>query len=680
MDNLINTPYSRESDRYYDLEKIIKENFKDISSKNVPLFLTNAEDLWDIYLENIEAEDARQHYTCNACKSFINKYGSLVTINEDGELESALWNIDVPPFFRKSIKALNKAVSESRIKNIFISDVRKLGIRKTGEWTHISVELPKSKINTSRLLNAYQIMASKKEDYRTLSRALQEYSTDTITQAIYLLKTENLYRGNKYLEMAVWLSDLKLLLSGEYNSKQIENIKWLNVALAPNGFCHIKSSVFGTLLDDIEDNLDYSSIKRRFEERMNPYNYMRSQSAPTDNAVNEAEKIVERLGIADSLARRYAQIEEIPEFIWRNKSKNTTKDNNKGIFANIQTRNKTTQKNNNLNLPTTVMTWEKFARTILPTADRIEAKVENTNRLMALVTATNKDSENIFKWDNRFSWYYHGGIDGEIKKRVEEAGGRYENNEIRCSLIWEGRTDLDLHCITPNGDHIYFSSKRGRCEGWLDLDMNGLDEPSDTPVENMRWTTNAPLGNYTFYVHNYNERVNGYRGTAFKVELEINGTVYNYYGNPLRHGEKTKVFEFNYSRDKTVDIAGNASNSSTNNWNVNIGDFIKVNGIAKSPDLWGDNESYGNGHIFFLLDGCKDLSEGKGRGFFNEMLKPELRQIRKTLEAYTAATPIDYAEDATACGLGYNSENEWNLILKVISGNSERIIKIDRID
>ena len=75
-----------------------------------------------------------------------------------------------------------------------------------------------------------------------------------------------------------------------------------------------------------------------------------------------------------------------------------------------------------------------------------------------------------------------------------------------------------------------------------------------------------------------------------------------------------------------------------------------------------------------------DASEGKGRGFFNETLKSELRQIRKTLEAYTATTAIEGADNATACGVGYSKDIEWNLTVKVTANNSTRTIKIDRWD
>lgn len=678
MSEFINLPQSRPDDRYGEFEKIIKDNFNSLVDKNTPLFVTDAENLWDVYLDNIKGEDARSHYNCNVCKSLINRYGSLVTINETGDMESVLWNINVPPFFEDSVNALNNAVLNSRIKSVFISDERILGTPKTGAWTHLAVKLPIEKVNKSRLLSAGQIMAEKREDYRMLSRALQEYSTSTITQALDLLNTETLYRGDNVLGIAKWFKEIKELISILNNSKQIENIKWLAVATAPTGFCHIKSSMIGTLLDDIQDGLDYNSIQRRFKEKMNPANYMRSQSAPTVNHVQEAEKIVEKMGIANSLLRRYASIDEIPEFIWKNRyNKSAISSKTGGVFGNIQTRDKV-QKQTNIDLPLTVMTWEKFVRTVLPNAENIEAKVDNSNRLMALITASDETSENILQWNNTFSWYYHGGIDGEIKKRVEQAGGKYENNEIRCSLIWENYTDLDLHCYTPRDRHIFFGDKRFD-NGWLDVDMNAGSGRTLKPVENIRFESGALEGRYKFKVHNYSDRNNG--DNPYKVELEINGQVYTCEGNANRNYDEV-AFEFDYIKGQAPRmIRGGANSVSTSsNWNLS-NEFVKVNAITTSPNVWGDNKVTRAGeHIFFLLDGCKDLSEGKGRGFFNEMLKSEFREIRKVLESYTASTPIENIEDATACGLGFNKDSEWNLTLKVTSNGSTRLIKIDRLD
>ncbi|WP_252225216.1 MULTISPECIES: hypothetical protein [unclassified Clostridium] len=665
-------------DEYPEFEQIIKDNFDLLVDKDTLLFTTNAENLWEIYINNIPSE-SRQEYNCNTCRHFIERYGKLATINEYGNIESVIWTKDVPEFFKKSVTELRKVVNSSIITGVFISDNRILGTPKTGIWNHLSVTLPIEKVNKSRVKNAGQLMAEKLEDYRMINRALQEYSLDTVNQALELLKTETLYRGDKCLGIAKWFKGLYEDRMNCSNSKIKENIIWVYISKAPTGFCHIKSSMIGTLLDDIEDGMNFELVSRRFAEKMNPSNYMRSQVAPTQGNIEQAERIVEKLGIANSLQRRYATLDEIPYFIWRNnqkvKDENTTKKI--GIFSNILPKSKVS-KTNDANLPTTIMTWEKFQRTILPTAENIEAKVENDDRLMALVTSLDETSENILQWNNTFSWYYHKGIDGEIKRRVENAGGRYEDNEIRCSLIWEGGTDLDLHCVTPKAEHIYFGDKRDRYNGYLDIDANGGRITSMTPVENIRWSNNAPTGNYKFYVHNYQERGNG--TTPFKVELEVNGKIYSYNGVSSNTGYQQTIFEFDYIKGQQPNVVNCLQSNSLEDWNISDG-FVKVNAITISPNLWEEKKTTHCGnHTFFLLDDCKDLAEGKGRGFFNEMLKSDLYEVRKTLEAYTSSTPIEGVENASACGLGYSNDNEWNLILKITSNNSTRLIKIDRFD
>jgi len=143
-----------------------------------------------------------------------------------------------------------------------------------------------------------------------------------------------------------------------------------------------------------------------------------------------------------------------------------------------------------------------------------------------------------------------GDIDAEIKQRVEAAGGRYEGVDIRASLLWNNRNDLDLHVVAPSGEHIYYGHKRSACGGWLDVDMNVRGETTK-PVENVQWTRgSAPAGRYRVYVQNY--RFHDPAGpTDYRVEVEINGEVQQFQGKIAGKGETgsasdVAILEFDY--------------------------------------------------------------------------------------------------------------------------------------
>ena len=680
----VNNPQSRKQDKYHDFETKVKRGFQELVNNGVVLFKTNVSQdaIWNAYLNGFPEWDGRDHYNCNACRHFIQRYGALAYIGSDGLVKSVLWDIDVPPYFINSTQAMKSLVEKSRISNVFITDDLTLGIPKTGEWSHIHVVLPlgHSAKNRDRLYTAEQVMAKKKEQFGMLGRALNEYDEETIDQAINILESNSLYRGDRYLGTVKWFKETKETYSN-LTGPLSKNFLWATVATAGDAKLHIKSSMLGGLMDDIQSGLySFDTIKRRFEERINPSNYMRSQSAPTTGAIKEAEKTVAKLGIANSLQRRYATIDEIPESIWTpREEKKATSNSAQGIFSNLIAKDQRVEKKQDIVIPSTTMTWDKFVKTVLPGALSIEAQVESANNLMALVNAQDQTAENILLWDNTFSWYYHGGIDAEIKKRVESAGGQYENNDIRCSLLWNSYTDLDLHCHTPRGNHIHFGKKRAD-NGWLDIDMN-VSADTKTPVENIRFGKGlASRGRYRFVVHNYTDRTGGYN--PYKVELEVNGHVYTYEGVADSRCRET-VFEFDFipgEEPRMISSGSSLSTTPVDNWNIDKG-FQKVNLITNSPNLWGDNkvESAGT-HIFFILDNCKDMSEGKGRGFFNEMLIPELRPHRKTLEAFMEQSIIEGANEANACGLGFSKEKPWNLVLRVKTSTGTKLVKIDRWD
>jgi len=401
----------RINDHYPEFSASIINCFNLVMSKGGQLFTTDSELLFEAYLNNLPKE-GRQHYNCSVCRNFISRYGGLVTISDNGEMESAIWNDSaVPEFFAPSVKAIKDIVLKSKVNGVFLSENELLGQPIAGEWDHISVALPSEMIYHSKLINARQAMSEKLEDFRILMTGLLEYPIEAVEQTVTLLKTESLYRAEKCLGVAEWLKDLHIRRSNTKNSRNSENIVWLAVAVAPPGYCHIKSTMIGTLLDDIVEGLPFDLVSRRFAEKMHPLKYQRPQAAPTAGNIAQAEKIVEKLGIKKSLVRRFARLDEL-ENIWTPKEKKETIKIN-GVFSHLKAKVK--EELPKMDIPPTTMTWRKFCETILPLAENIEFRVKSgKDNFSAILAASHEDAPPILQWDseekrNPFSWYVYSG-------------------------------------------------------------------------------------------------------------------------------------------------------------------------------------------------------------------------------------------------------------------------------
>jgi len=380
-----------------------------------PLFTTNAERLFEAYLTFISA-DARQYHTCSACRKFIEKFGGLVTIDERGVIASAIWDeSDAPDYYKSAIAAMVKLVRRAKVTGVFLSSKPVLGQPETGPWTHFAVTLPASRVCTRATQTAGQAMAEKHEDFTNVIRALEEFTEPMLDEALALLQTEVLYRSEHVIGPAQFLRNLHTACDG-ISGEARTNIVWLAVANAPAGFCHPRSSMIGTLLEDIGAGMDFGEVSRRFAAKMHPLQYQRPQAPPSAGNIAQAEKVVEQLRTAGSLERRFAHLEEI-EALWFPKYDQTSSKGRAaggGVFGHLKAKGKTLMAA--MAVPAITMTWDKFSRTVLPTAESIEFFVEQKpDSYTALLTAVNRDAPPILQWDsiekrNPVSWYvYHAG-------------------------------------------------------------------------------------------------------------------------------------------------------------------------------------------------------------------------------------------------------------------------------
>lgn len=375
----------------------------------LPVFTTNAEGLWDAYLNSFEDPQERQHHNCNACRRFIERFGSLVTIDADGRTAPAIWNEDdASEAYRPAVAALARIVRRAKVTGVFLSSEREWGARETGDWHHLAVTPPASMIFKRATQTAGQAMAEKREDFKTVMRALDEFSLPTVEQALTLLRADVLYRSEKVIGPARWLHDVHLARNTAHGSLGA-NVVWLAVALAPTGFCHPRSSMVGTLLEDIAADMSFDEVSRRFAAKMHPLQYQRPQVAPSAGTIAQAEKIVEQMGIARSLARRYARIEDVlPNALWQPTPKQDAQQAG-GVFGHLKS--KTVEPGGGMIVPPQVMTWDKFQRTVLPTAERIEFRAPASGAYTSLLTASDPDAPPILQWDredqrNPLSWYF----------------------------------------------------------------------------------------------------------------------------------------------------------------------------------------------------------------------------------------------------------------------------------
>ena len=199
----------RENDGYEEFLKSVSDEFlKQTKNGTRPVFTTDAFGLFDLFLDNLP-QNARQHYTCNACRHFVSRYGNLVTIGEEtGAQHPVMWSTRVPPFFERAVEAVRKRVKGARVTGVFVTSERCLGTPVTGSWEHLSVEVPDQMIFSDPIKTNYQKSSELREDRNMLRDAIRKYDFETVKMAVNLLRSDQLYRSEKVLGVAEWFLDV----------------------------------------------------------------------------------------------------------------------------------------------------------------------------------------------------------------------------------------------------------------------------------------------------------------------------------------------------------------------------------------------------------------------------------------------------------------------------------------
>jgi hypothetical protein len=130
----------------------------------------------------------------------------------------------------------------------------------------------------------------------------------------------------------------------------------------------------------------------------------------------------------------------------------------------------------------------------------------------------------------------------EFQQRLDRAGAK--SGDVQISLLWNNVNDLDLHCIDPRGEEIYYANPRSASGGWLDVDANAGFFFTKTPVENIFWPKGkAPRGKYQVYLVHYGSH-GGADPTSYKINVLAGGKRTEYAGQISRGDSKRLICDF----------------------------------------------------------------------------------------------------------------------------------------
>lgn len=654
-----------------------QENFIYIIEDVDNLFITNVDKdaIWDTYLNSFPEEE-RQSHNCSACRHFLKSYANIIAI-KNNKL-TTIWDFKCEEPYQTVAKNLHNLILSSKIKDVFVSNISKLGVNFNNEkiengkiitWQHLYIELP-SKFVTRSSDSMDSIMSVYRDSKNVFKRSLEEITKDSIETVLELIQQNSLYRGAESKNVIELFLKYKKEFSNLTENEK-ENYCWANSIKAGNAISRIRNSAIGTLLIDVSEGKDLDVAVSAFERIMAPTNYKRPNAILTKKMIEDAQIKIQELGLENSLGRRYANIDDITVnnviFANRNSKKamNVFDELTQEVAVSPKKYSKVEE-----------VTIEDFISKILPKATNIEMFLENkhSNNLMSLISPKDSSAPTLFKWSNNFSWSYNNDVTDSIKEQVKAAGGRVDG-ELRVSLSWFNYDDLDLHVIEPNGNKIYFRNKQSQTSGELDVDMNAGSGKTRKAVENIIWTNKQKMliGQYKVVVNNYCQRENVDFG--FEIEIECNGEQYHFsYDKPVRNIEFVNVAEFVYSKTEGLTFKTNIESKTTSKefWSLHSNQFQKVSMLMYSPNHW-DEQSIGNKHYFFILEGCKNPNTP--RGFYNEFLKEDLMKQKRVFEALGAKMKVEESTEQLS-GLGFSSTNKNSVICKV-EGAFSRIIKIN---
>lgn len=673
----------------------LQEHFKEMQRGAEYLFEVDLDkdELWNTYLNSFPEGTnklfrERTEHDCSCCRQFIKNIGAAVFI-KDNTIHT-LWDLNLKgdSTYQPVCDALNEFVKAHSVRDIYLSDTKKVGCDynfeetdgKTIKWDHFYLELPDQFVAHTKDISG--VKENIRDTRNVFKRSLREISAEAIDIVLELIASNTLYKGEEWEAVLTAFRNYKTEYDSLETQQEADLYTWEQSVKVGPSVGRIRNHSIGTLLVNISEGMDLDTAVKKYEQIVAPTNYKRPKAIYTKKMLEDAQKTITELGYLDSLPRRFATLDDITvnNILFSNKDSakrivdaiDIFEDMKKDVAVNPKKFSKVEE-----------ISVQNFIYNVLPTAREIEAFVENKHakNFVSMIAPVNPDAKNMCKWDNPLTWAYTGNItDSDMKQNVKAAGGNVEG-VLRFSIQWNedglDNCDLDAHCLEPNHEEIYYAMYKApgisKLGGQLDVDIVRPD--GKVAVENIVWAdkTRMKPGEYVFAVHQYSGSVR----KGFRAEIEFDGEIHQFnYPNSMRTKQMVVVarilmdkdgnFSIKESLDGTTDVISNDI------WGVKTNRFNPVSVISYSPNYFDEQSGIGHRHLFFFLKDCVNPEEP--HGFYNEFLKNELLEHKRVFEALGGKCHVENTDDQLS-GIGFSMTKRADLIVKV-KGATERIMKI----
>lgn len=667
-----------------------------LQEQEATLFETDAEAevIWNLFLSGIAPEynpvyHTRPIHDCSECRHALKTLGTLVTIDEDLCVQPLLaFDAGEGSCYQSALDAIAAYVRTRPIRDRFLSSMKRIGVQKSHEQTedgtvvthyHFSMAVPRA-AQAAFKTDVERKKAEYRDTRNVFERSLREISEDAVTTVLELVHSNSLYKGEEWEGVLTQFLQCKRAFDGLDEEKK-GLYCWKNAARVGMSVGRLRNHSMGVLLTDLTQDVELDTAVRRYEKIVAPANYMRPQAIFTRKMLQEARDTVERLGLTNSLPRRFATADDIRVnnilFCNRDAARRIRTQAGGSVFDELMAEAKPSPRSFSR---VEEISAEDFVERVLPTAQEVELFMEArfAPNMVSLIAPIHPEAPSLFKWDNAFSWAYAGNMtDSDIKRNVKNAGGRVDG-VLRFSIQWNDETydpnDLDAHCKEPGGEHIYYGHKvSGKSGGNLDVDIIHPTK-GKAAVENITFPDGRrmPFGKYQFLVHCYTFR--GGR-TGFQAEVEFDGQIHRFrYDKAVRQGKQVAVADVILSRDGSFSIDPKLPESVEHRkiWGVQTGDFVPVSVVLYSPNYWDGQQGVGHRHYLFMLRDC--VNEESPNGFYNEFLKSELSAHKRVFEALGGKMAVEPVKDQLS-GVGFSATKRNHAVVRV-TGSTQRTFKI----